>query len=209
MSRIIVVDDHPLILLAVRTMLEKEGHEIVAECESGTECIQAVRDLAPDLLILDLSIPKLDGFAVISHLKASGIRVKTLVLTSSDARNFGARCLQAGASGYISKDDNLDELVSAVRAVLSGYTFFPESALVALQDIGQPAGEEETPMASLTDRELSVLRLLVRGMGNQEIAADLLISHKTVSTYRIRLMRKLGVANLVALVELAKRHGVT
>jgi len=209
MSRIIVVDDHPLILLAVRTMLEKEGHEIVAECESGTECIQAVRDLAPDLLILDLSIPKLDGFAVIAHLKASGIRVKTLVLTSSDARNFGARCMQAGASGYISKDDNLDELVSAVRAVLSGYTFFPESALVALQDIGQPAGEEDAPMASLTDRELSVLRLLVRGMGNQEIAADLLISHKTVSTYRIRLMRKLGVANLVALVELAKRHGVS
>jgi len=208
MSRIIVVDDHPLIRLAVRMTLEKAGHEIVAECESGTECIQAVRDLAPDLLILDLSIPKMDGFAVISHLKAAGLRVKTLVLTSSDARNFGARCLQAGASGYVSKDDNLDELAGAVRAVTSGYTYFPESALVAMQESGHAAGDADAPIGSLTDRELSVLRLLVRGLGNQEIAQDLLISHKTVSTYRVRLMRKLGVANLVALVELAKRHGI-
>lgn len=208
MSRIIVVDDHPLIHLAVRLMLEKEGHEIVAECDSGTACIQAVREHQPDLLILDLSIPKMDGFAVIAHLKSAGLRVKVLILTSSDSRNFAMRCLQAGAAGFVCKDDNLDELVGAVRAVLSGYTYFPEDALIALQENAKAASEEQVQVAALTDRELSVLRLLARGMGNQEIARDLLISHKTVSTYRVRLMQKLNVSNLVALVELAKRNGV-
>lgn len=208
MKNVVIVDDHPLIRMAVRMMLEKEGYSVVAECETGADCIQAVRTLRPDLVILDLSIPNLDGFSVISRLKAAGLPVKILVLTSSDS-NYAIRCLQAGASGFIGKDDNLDELLGAVKAVLSGYTYFPQAALNMLQENVQTTiSEEGSLIASLTDREITILKLLAQGMSNQKIASTLMISHKTVSTYKVGLMRKLGVTNLVALVKLAERNGV-
>ena len=120
MGSIVIVDDHPLIRLAVRMMLEKEGHTIMAEVDNGSDALETVRKLLPDLIILDLSIPNMDGFAVISCLKSIGLAVKVLILTSGDSRNFAMRCLQAGAAGFICKDDNLDELVGAVKAVASG-----------------------------------------------------------------------------------------
>lgn len=208
MGSIVIVDDHPLIRLAVRMMLEKEGHLIVAEADNGADALQVVRKLLPDLIILDLSIPKLDGFAVISHLKSIGLSVKVLILTSGDSRNFAMRCLQAGAAGFICKDDNLDELVGAVKAVLSGYSYFPQDTVFMLRENAQAANQESTLISQLSDREITVLKLLAQGLGNQEIAKNLMISHKTVSTYKIRLQRKLNASNLVTLVDIAKRNGV-
>ncbi|WP_192557914.1 response regulator transcription factor [Pseudomonas allokribbensis] len=208
MGSIVIVDDHPLIRLAVKMMLEKEGHTIMAEVDNGSDALEIVRKLLPDLIILDLSIPNMDGFAVISHLKSIGLAVKVLILTSGDSRNFAMRCLQAGAAGFICKDDNLDELVGAVKAVLSGYSYFPEDTIFMLRENVQAANQEGTLIAQLSDREITVLKLLAQGLGNQEIAETLIISHKTVSTYKVRLQRKLNAPNLVALVELAKRNGV-
>lgn len=208
MGSIVIVDDHPLIRLAVRMLLEKEGHTIIAEIDNGSDALEIVRKILPDLIILDLSIPNMDGFAVISYLKSIGLAVKVLVLTSGDSRNFAMRCLQAGAAGFICKDDNLDELVGAVKAVLSGYSYFPEDTIFMLRENVQAANQESTLIAQLSDREITVLRLLAQGYGNQEIAETLVISHKTVSTYKVRLQRKLNAPNLVALVELAKRNGV-
>ncbi|AZD67450.1 MULTISPECIES: response regulator transcription factor [Pseudomonas] len=208
MGSIVIVDDHPLIRLAVRMMLEKEGHTIMAEVDNGSDALETVRKLLPDLIILDLSIPNMDGFAVISCLKSIGLAVKVLILTSGDSRNFAMRCLQAGAAGFICKDDNLDELVGAVKAVLSGYSYFPADTLFMLRENVQAANQESTLIAQLSDREITVLKLLAQGLGNQEIAETLIISHKTVSTYKVRLQRKLNAPNLVALVELAKRNDV-
>ncbi|WDH22098.1 response regulator transcription factor [Pseudomonas chlororaphis] len=208
MASIVIVDDHPLIRLAVRMMLEKEGHTIMAEVDNGSDALEIVRKLLPDLIILDLSIPNMDGFAVISNVKSIGLAVKVLILTSGDPRNFAMRCLQAGAAGFICKDDNLDELVGAVKAVLSGYSYFPEDTIFMLRENVQAANQESTLIAQLSDREITVLKLLAQGLGNQEIAETLIISHKTVSTYKVRLQRKLNAPNLVALVELAKRNDV-
>ncbi|UUT22892.1 response regulator transcription factor [Pseudomonas sp. T8] len=208
MGSIVIVDDHPLIRLAVRMMLEKEGHTIMAEVDNGSDALETVRKLLPDLIILDLSIPNMDGFAVISCLKSIGLAVKVLILTSGDSRNFAMRCLQAGAAGFICKDDNLDELVGAVKAVLSGYSYFPADTLFMLRENVQAVNQESTLIAQLSDREITVLKLLAQGLGNQEIAETLIISHKTVSTYKVRLQRKLNAPNLVALVELAKRNDV-
>lgn len=208
MGSIVIVDDHPLIRLAVRMLLEKEGHTIIAEIDNGSDALEIVRKILPDLIILDLSIPNMDGLAVISYLKSIGLAVKVLVLTSGDSRNFAMRCLQAGAAGFICKNDNLDELVGAVKAVLSGYSYFPEDTIFMLRENVQAANQESTLIAQLSDREITVLRLLAQGYGNQEIAETLVISHKTVSTYKVRLQRKLNAPNLVALVELAKRNGV-
>ena len=206
MGNIVIVDDHPLMRMAVRVMLEGEGHTIMAEVDNGVDALEAIRKLLPDLIVLDLSIPKMDGLSVIAHLKAIGISTKVLILTSGDTSNFAVRSLQAGASGFVCKDDSLDELVGAVKAVLSGYSYFPADTIQMLRDNSQAASQESQKISQLSDREITVLKLLARGMGNQDIAEELLISHKTVSTYKVRLQRKLSAENLIALVELAKRN---
>ncbi|PMQ08168.1 Virulence factors putative positive transcription regulator BvgA [Pseudomonas sp. AD21] len=208
MGNIVIVDDHPLMRMAVRVMLEGEGHTIMAEVDNGVDALEAVRKLLPDLIVLDLSIPKMDGLSVIAHLKAIGISTKVLILTSGDTSNFAVRSLQAGADGFVCKDDSLDELVGAVKAVLSGYTYFPADTIQMLRDNSQAASQESQKISQLSDREIIVLKLLARGMGNQDIAEELLISHKTVSTYKVRLLRKLSAENLIALVELAKRNAL-
>lgn len=208
MGNIVIVDDHPLMRMAVRVMLEQEGYSIVAEVDNGVDAVEIIRKLLPDLIILDLSIPKMDGLSVIAHLKSIGISTRVLILTSGDSRNFSMRSLQAGAAGFVCKDDSLDELIGAVKAVLSGYSYFPANTIHQLRDNTQAASEESLLVAQLSDREITVLKLLARGMGNQAIADELMINHKTVSTYKIRLQRKLSVENLIALGELAKRNGL-
>lgn len=208
MGSIVVVDDHPLMRMAVRVMLEGEGHSILAEADNGVDALEVIRKLLPDLIVLDLSIPRMDGLSVIAYLKEIGISSKVLILTSGDSRNFAIRALQAGAHGFVCKDDNLDELVGAVKAVLSGYNYFPANTIQMLRENTEAASQESVKLGQLSDREITVLKLLARGLGNQVIAAQLIISHKTVSTYKVRLQRKLNVDNLIDLVELAKRNGL-
>ncbi|HEK1766271.1 TPA: response regulator transcription factor [Pseudomonas putida] len=208
MGNIVIIDDHPLMRMAVRHMLEGEGHVIMAEVDNGIEALEVIRKLLPDLIVLDLSIPKMDGLTVISHLKSIGISTKVLILTSGDAHNFAMRALQAGAAGFVSKDDSLDDLVIAVKAVLAGSSYFPADTIHRLRDNVHAGGQEDALLAQLSDREITVLKMLARGMSNLDIADELIISHKTVSTYRVRLQRKLGVTNLIALVELAKRNNL-
>jgi two-component system response regulator EvgA len=208
MGNIVIVDDHPLMRMAVRHMLEGEGHVIMAEVDNGVEALEVIRKLLPDLIVLDLSIPKMDGLTVIAHLKSIGISTKTLILTSGDAHNFAMRALQAGAAGFVSKDDSLDDLVIAVKAVLAGSSYFPADTIHRLRDNVNAGRQEDALLAQLSDREIVVLKMLALGMSNLAIADELMISHKTVSTYKVRLQRKLSVENLIALGELAKRNGL-
>lgn len=205
MGTIVVVDDHPLVRIALRVLLEQNGHTIIAEASNGLEAVQLARVHKPDIVILDLDIPKLDGLAVMSHFITHQFPVKTLVLTSSAPENFAARCLKAGASGFISKHDALDEVVDAVKALLSGRSFFPQSALRALQE-AHPLEHTRSPSPlELTNREITVLRLLSQGKNNQEVAAALFISHKTVSTYKIRLLKKFNTTHLLPMIDAARR----
>ncbi len=213
LPRIVIVDDHPLMCMAVRLILERDGYDVVAECHTGADGIQAVRSLAPDLLILDLGIPKLDGFSVIDRLRNSNIKTHILILTSNDSSHYAFRCLQAGASGFVCKDDKLEELTHAVKAVLAGYSYFKKSVTdQLLENALLTSPEERTSSASelsvLTDRELTVFGLLVKGMNNQEISQTLMLSHKTISTYKIRLMNKLNASNMVELVKIAQRNDI-
>lgn len=208
MGNIIIVDDHPLIRLAIRSVLEPHHHTIVAEADNGADAVQLVRKHMPDLLILDLGIPNLDGFSVIARIKSADLLVKTLVLTSSDSKNFALRCLQAGAAGFLCKTENLHELANAVKAILSGYSYFPEDTINILQQNTNAASQESVLISRLTDREITVLKLLATGLNNQQIADALLISHKTVSTYKVRLLKRFNISNLVALADLAKRNAV-
>ncbi|WP_321959433.1 response regulator transcription factor [Burkholderia cenocepacia] len=211
--RIVIVDDHPLIRMAVRMVLERDGHEVVAECRTGVDGVQAVRTLKPDLVVLDLVIPDLDGFSVMDRLRGAELDASILVLTSGDTRNYAMRCLQAGASGFVCKDDGLDGISKAVKALLAGYSYFPRSVTDMLRENLQEVAANDcqgagAELASLTDREITILGLLVKGMNNQEIGRTLMLSHKTISTYKIRLMSKLNAPNMVELVKVAQRNGM-
>ena len=207
MNTIFIVDDHPVIRLAIRMLLEHEGYEIVGETDNGVDAMQMVRECVPDLIILDISIPKLDGLEVLARFNAMNSTLKTLVLTAQSPTLFAMRCMQSGAAGYVCKQEELSELVSAIKAVFSGYNYFPSQALTPERHEDGDCSEIEL-FKLVNDRELMVLQLFAQGKTNKEIAKGMFLSNKTVSTYKKRLMQKLKANSLVDLIELAKRNSL-
>ena len=207
MNTIFIVDDHPVIRLAIRMLLEHEGYEIVGETDNGVDAMQMIRECVPDLIILDISIPKLDGLEVLSRFNTMNSTLKTLVLTAQSPKLFAMRCMQSGAAGYVCKQEELSELVSAIKAVFSGYNYFPSQALTPEKNEADSVSEIEL-FKQVNDRELMVLKLFAQGKTNKEIATGMFLSNKTVSTYKKRLMQKLKANSLVDLIELAKRNAL-
>ncbi|WP_055311651.1 response regulator transcription factor [Pseudomonas aeruginosa] len=204
MSRILIVDDHPVIRMAMKMLLEAEGHQIVGDTDNGVDAISLGRELKPDLVILDIGIPRLDGLEVISRLMVLALPLKILVLTGQSASLFALRSMQAGAAGVVCKQGGLAELVTAVNAVASGYSYFPSSAMRPVQQ-GAYSDDVEL-LGRLSDREVSVLQYLSQGYSNKQISEQMFISNKTVSTYKARLLLKLNAGSLVDLIEFAKRN---
>ena len=206
MNSVFIIDDHPVIRLAIRMLLEHEGYKVVGETDNGCDAIQMVRECLPDLIILDISIPKLDGLEVLCRFNAMNTQMKTLILTAQSPTLFATRCMRSGADGYVCKEGDLSELLSAIRAVLSGYNYFPSQALNA--GATDANSQELELFKSVNDRELMVLQLFAQGRTNKEIAKGMFLSNKTVSTYKKRLMQKLKAKSLVELIEMAKRNAL-
>jgi two-component system response regulator EvgA len=207
MNRVLIVDDHPVIRLAVRMLLERRGFEVVAETDNGMDGLKLALEHMPDVLILDIGIPRLDGLEVITRLMAQAAPIKILVLTLQVPGPFSMRCMQAGAAGYVCKQQDITELINAVRAVLAGYSYFPSEALQSFR-ANQGITSEGEMMDLLSRRELMVLKQLAVGQSNKDIADDLRLSNKTVSTYKRRLLSKLNARSLVDLIEFAQRQKV-
>ncbi|AMN81857.1 MULTISPECIES: response regulator transcription factor [Pseudomonas] len=207
MHKAIVVDDHPFIRSSVKMLLNQEHFEVVAEADNGADAVQLVREHAPDLVVLDITMPKLDGLEVISRISGLGVPTKVLVLTSQSALFYSMRCMKAGAAGFISKTNGLDELVKAIKAVMGGYTFFPNLATSSVRRSDADATDLEL-IQSLSDRELTILQQLALGLSNKEIGDSMLLSNKTVSTYKTRLIEKLKVKSVVYLADFAKRNSL-
>ncbi|MCK3843743.1 response regulator transcription factor [Pseudomonas sp. W15Feb34] len=206
MHSVLIVDDHPVIRLAVRVLLEKHGMRVVGEADNGIDAVQLVRDLTPQVVVLDIGIPKLDGYTVISRIKALNVRSAILILTSQPADAVCRRCIQLGARGFVNKEEDLGSLISAIKAVDTGYTFFPSMTFDSVNAAEQLTELEQ--IQSLTDREVTVLQHLAQGYSNKQIGEMLFLSNKTVSTYKTRLLQKLGAASLVDLAEFAKRNAL-
>ncbi|MBE8591255.1 response regulator transcription factor [Pseudomonas sp. MAFF 301449] len=205
MNTVFIIDDHPVIRLAIRMLLEhEENFKVVGETDNGCDAIQMVRECMPDLIILDISIPKLDGLEVLCRFNAMNTSMKTLVLTAQSPTLFATRCMRSGADGYVCKEGDLSELMSAIRAVLSGYNYFPSQAL----NPNDESCKELELFKAVNDRELMVLQLFAQGRTNKEIAKGMFLSNKTVSTYKKRLMQKLQAKSLVELIEMAKRNAL-
>ncbi|MBI6898951.1 response regulator transcription factor [Pseudomonas putida] len=205
MHRALVVDDHPFIRATVCQLLRQERLEVIAQADNGIDAVRLVRESLPDLVILDITMPGLDGLEVITRIKGLGRGVKTVVLTSQLAEAYSLRCMQAGAAGFVSKTDDLSELGKAVRAVLSGYTYFPEVALSSVHGRDLRSTEAQC-IARLSDRELMVLQHLARGLSNKAVGEAMLLSNKTVSTYKGRLLEKLRLNSLIDLADFARRN---
>ncbi|WP_152223681.1 response regulator transcription factor [Pseudomonas sp. SCB32] len=207
MPRVLIVDDHPFVRAGVKLVLSQEGFEVAGEADNGIDAVQMARDCSPDLIVLDISIPRLDGLEVIGRLNGAASGIKVLVLTSQSAECFSPRCLKAGASGFVSKSGDLSELVRAAKAVMDGYTYFPAIAVNSVRRTDIDATEADR-IALLSDRELMILQHLARGLSNKEIGDAILLSNKTVSTYKARVIEKLNVRTLVDLADLARRNNL-
>lgn len=207
MFKALVVDDHPFIRSSVKMLLKQEGFEVVAEADNGADAVQMAREHEPELIVLDIAMPKLDGLEVIARICALGLPSKILVLTSQSPQFYSMRCMKAGAAGYISKTHDLDELVKAIKAVMGGYTFFPNLAHSSVRRSDAEATDLEL-IQTLSDRELTILQQLSQGLSNKEIGDAMLLSNKTVSTYKTRLIEKLKVKSVVYLADFAKRNNL-
>ena len=207
MNSVFIIDDHPVIRLAIRMLLEHEGYKVVGEADNGCDAIQMVKECQPDLIILDIGIPKLDGLEVLCRFNSMSTPTKTLILTAQTPKLFATRCMRSGAVGYVCKEGDLSELLSAIRAVLSGYNYFPSQALNGSTS-ETDCNEELELFKVVNDRELMVLQLFAQGRTNKEIAKGMFLSNKTVSTYKKRLMQKLKAKSLVELIEMAKRNAL-
>jgi two-component system response regulator EvgA len=207
MKKVIIVDDHPVIRFAVKMLLERNEMEVVAETNNGVDAIQKTRECLPDLVLLDIGLPKIDGFQVLERLRTLNLPLKILVLTSQSSSHFAQRCKQAGADGFVTKSDDMSELLDAIKMVMRGYSFFPQSPH---QTHEQTYSDHDDAglLEQLSDRELSVLISIGKGMGNKQIGEQLLLSEKTISTYKHRLKQKLNAQSLIDLIDFARRNNL-
>lgn len=211
---VLIADDHPVVRQGLRTLLDVQDDIAVAgEAADGAETVEQAQRLAPDVILLDLKLPGLDGVGVLKELHARGVRSRTLVLTSVMGAEPVAPAMQAGASGYLYKDVDPVALVRAIRSVHDGNLVLAPDAAGALSD-PPPGGadgrhREYAPgPAALTGREQQVLQMVARGRSNREIARSLGVSEKTVKTHVSSVLAKLGVQDRTQAAVYAVRHGL-
>jgi DNA-binding NarL/FixJ family response regulator len=209
--RIVVADDHALVREGIRRVLDEEpGFEVVAEVADGETALRRVSELAPDVVVLDISMPGLSGLDVARRLREEHPGVRALILSMHDDTEYVLRAVRAGAAGYLLKDDAGPQLPrQAVRAVHAGDSFFSPVVASRLTDaLRADPGASEDPLEALTGRELEVLRLVAGGRSNKQIATELGISRRTVESHRESLMRKLGIRTVAGLTRFALEQGL-
>lgn len=205
--RIVIADDHHLVREGIRQVLQTgDEFEVVGQASNGAEALRLVDALAPDVLVLDVSMPDQSGIEVTAVLRDRGSSVRVLILSVHDHPQYVIEAVRAGARGYLRKDTEPAELRRAIRAVAKGESFFSPSVARSLSAAIQGDVEENTAprrLAALTPREREVLRGIADGQTNKEIAAALDLSSRTVESYRESLMRKLGIYTVAELTRLA------
>jgi two-component system response regulator NreC len=209
--KLLLVDDHEVVRAGLRMLFQaEEDMEIVGEVGSGLEALQAVRDLTPDVVLMDVAMPGMSGIEATRQIKEANPHTAVLALTMHEDEQYFFEMLQAGASGYVPKRAAPDDLISAIRVVSQGNIFlYPSLAKMLVKDFLQRA--EESPVSAeekLTPREREVLTYVAEGYTNREIARALVISVKTVDRHRENIMRKLNMHSRVELVKYAIEKGL-
>lgn len=194
--KILLADDHSIVRAGLRRIVEESGDmEVIAEAADGREAIQQVHKKVPDVAVVDISMPGLDGLEVVSQLRTYHPKLPILILTMHEEGQYVVRAIEAGAMGYITKQSAPEQLVKAIRKVHAGGRYLTDDAAEALALSVARGVHGRSPLDSLSMRELQVLRRLALGHTNREIAQAYSISIKTVDTYRSRLLKKLNLRN--------------
>jgi two-component system, NarL family, response regulator LiaR len=208
--RVLIVDDHAIVRKGIRALLaEAGGFEVVGEADNGHAALLRAQETHPDVILMDLLMPGMDGIEATRQITSRQPTTRILVLTSFAADNKVFPAIKAGAAGYLLKDSSPDDLVRAIRQVHRGEpSLHPTIARRLLQEIARPA-ELQPPPETLTDREMTVLRLIAQGLSNREIADRIAISEPTVRTHVSRILGKLHLASRTQAALYAVREGLT
>jgi two-component system invasion response regulator UvrY len=194
--RVLLADDHSIVRAGLRRIVEESGDmTVVAEANDGREAIQQTHELMPDVVVVDISMPGLDGLEVVSQLHNYYPSLPVIILTMHEESQYMVRAIQAGAMGYITKQSAPEQLVQAIRKVFKGHRYLTEAVAETLALRVAKGVNGQSPLETLSMRELQVLRRLALGQTNREIAVAYHISIKTVDTYRFRILKKLGLRN--------------
>jgi DNA-binding NarL/FixJ family response regulator len=209
--RILIADDHELVRRgAVAVLHSRHGWRVVGEAANGREAVEKTVELKPDVAILDISMPELDGVEAVSQIREAVPDTKVLVLTMHESDQIVKRALDAGANGYVLKSDLTESLPKAVKAIAEGKRFLtPKVSEIVLEGfLKTKSQQEERAGARTTPRETQIIRLLAEGRSNKEIAVQLGIAVRTVETHRAKIMLKLGLHSLAELIHYAIHHEI-
>ena len=207
--KVLLADDHVLLRAGLRALISRETDmEVVGEASDGPESVARAIELEPDVVVMDIAMPKANGLEAISAMRREGIKSKILVLTMYSEGQYLTQVLRRGGNGYVLKRSADTELMQAIRTVQAGGIFLYPSAARLLLDDRESDDSENAGLELLTEREREVLKLTVEGCTNQEIATRLIISVKTVDTYRSRVMEKLNLRRRSELVQYALKRGL-
>lgn len=209
-TKILITDDHKIFRQSLRILLETEGIEVISEAENGMEAVRLTAQLNPDVIIMDISMPGLNGAEATRQIIREMPDIKVIALSMYPDRYYVEEMLQAGACGYVTKECAAEELIEAMHRVLQGeiYLCSTITGVVVGDLVGRLSGDDSTE-GILTMREREILQLIAEGKCTKEIAAMLNISLKTVETHRQHFMRKLNIDNIAGLVKYALREGLT
>jgi DNA-binding NarL/FixJ family response regulator len=209
MIKVLLADDHGIVRDGLRRIVEESGDmEVVAEAPDGREALRMVAQNRPDVAVVDISMPGIDGLEVVQRLKDSHPGLPVLILTMHEEAQYIVRAIEAGAMGYLTKQSAPEQLVTAIRKVHQGQRYMTDEATEALALRIARGTREQTPLDSLSMRELQVLRRLAMGHTNREIAQAYSLSIKTVDTYRARLLKKLELRNNAELIRFAIQNSL-
>jgi DNA-binding NarL/FixJ family response regulator len=212
MIRVLLVDDQELVRSGFRLILDlAEGIDVVGEAADGREAVRLAKELDPDVVLMDVRMPELDGIEATQRLQHAGVDARILVLTTFDLDDYVYGALKAGASGFLLKDAPREQLVTAIRTVARGEALLAPAITQRLIErfvTRTPAADASAALSELSQRELEVLRLMSRGLNNAEIADHLILGQATVKTHVASILRKLAVRDRVQAVVFAYEHGI-
>ena len=203
---IILADDHPVVRQGIRILLERENFEIVGEAVNGIEAVRLAEKHQPDIAVLDLSMPVMNGIIAVGQIREISPRTKSILLTMYTEEHHVLQALRAGVKGCVTKTQAVEHLISAIREVCAGGVYLSPSVSGAV--VQAYLAKSETPYDPLTDRERQVLQLVAEGRANKQIAAELGVSVKTVEKHRQQLMNKLNIHDIAGLTRYAISKGI-
>jgi len=211
-TKVLLADDHKIVREGLRVLLEgEEDLEVVAEAENGRDAVRLARELGPDVVVMDIAMPDLNGVEATRQIQRRCPACRVIALSAHSDQRFVSETLEAGAAGYLLKGCTLEELVRGIRTVADGYTYLSPRVANAVVEghVRAPAAEAKPTGSVLTAREREVLQLLTEGHGTKQIACRLHVSTKTIDTHRQHIMDKLDIHNVAELTKYALRHGLT